>query len=201
MIELLSARDRRTLLVGVVSIGAIATVGKGMPAARRWQAAQLTRARVALGQEATAKAGAGSLGAVRDSASARARRLERLRSTLVRGSSPTAAAAALASLVERIAADHEVDVATVTLGPDSAARSNLAHVSVRVTAESDVRGLVDFLSAVESDRALLAVRELSLAPADPLAPTSRAETLRFEAVVESIAATYPRPAVSPRSSQ
>ena len=194
MTDLLSPGDRRTLLIGILSISLIATVGKGWPATSRWQAAELARARRALAQEAAAESGVRGVGAVRDSVVARARRLEALRATFVAGTTPTAAAAVLATLVERIAADNEVSVATVTLGTDSTVRFDLARVSVRISAESDVRGLVSFLYAVESDRAPLVVRELALTPVDPLAPASRAETLRFEAVIQSIAAISPSPA-------
>ena len=188
MIQLgLSSRDRKTLLVGAVSVALTLVIGKGVPALRRWDSSRVARAAELHGRLTKAEYGAKALGAMRDSAAARKQRLGIQASSLLLASSPEAAAADLASLIEDIAGENGLDVFTVTLKPDSAARNGLARISVSMSSECDVRGLLDFLYEIETGETPMLVRELAVSQPDPLAPTSKAEALRVDLVVQTLA--------------
>jgi len=183
----LSRRDRRVLIIGAVAIGSIVAFGKGWPAIRTWEAARVAAAAEVRERLTVAERNAALMPFVRDSAASRARRLEALRSRLIRGASADAAAASLGALVEKIAADEGVDVLTMTLRPDTLIRHGLARVAVRFGAEGDVDGLINLLTALEGHDRPLVVRELSVVQPEPMAPASRAEALRFDLTVETVA--------------
>jgi len=183
----LTPRDRRTLASGVLSVGSILLLGKGFPAVRTWESARVTAAAQLRGELVTAERNDAMLPFVRDSAAERVRRLETQRARLIRGASADAAAAALGTLVEGIALDEGVDVLTMTLRPDSVIRLGMARVTVRFGAEGDVDGLMNLLAAFESHASPIAVRELSVSQAEPMAPPNRVETLRFDVTVETLA--------------
>jgi hypothetical protein len=187
MIAGLSRRDGRMLLLGLASVGTILAAGKGTPALRHWEASSIAAAVELRGQLVAAERGATSLAEIRDSASARSRRLESLRGLLLRAPSPEAAAATLASLVERIAKQHDVDVLTVTLKPDSVVHSGFSRAAVRLSAETDVAGLLDLLFEIERTKMPLLVTELWVTQPEPAAPTSKAETLRIEIGIQTLA--------------
>lgn len=195
----ISPRDRRTLLVGALSVGAIVGVGKGLPALRTWEAAQVNAAVEMRQRLALTRRDAASLQVVKDSAAARYRRLMALRTVLVRAQSAEAAAATLASIVEEVADESEVDVQSIGLRPDSVARAvrGLVRVAVQLSAESDVTGLLLFLHGVETRRTPLLVRTLTVSQPDPAAPSSNVETLRFDVRIETLA-TVATPAVQER---
>ena len=188
----LSSRDRRTLGVGAVAVLGIVGVGRGVPALNRWQSAEMAAAAETREQLLVARAGEWSQQEVADSARARSRRLDAIRARLIKAPTAEAAAASLASLAQRVAADQNVDVLSIALKPDSVVRSNLTRVQVRVSAEGDVRSLLDLLYALETHTVPLSVRELAVAPSDPLAPSNRMETLRFDVVVETLARIDPK---------
>ncbi len=190
----MSRRDRRTLVLGVASVGTVLAAGKGAPALRHWEVSNLEAAAEARDQLAAAERGAASLAEVRDSASARTKRLESLRSVLLRASTPEAAAATLASFVERLAKQRDVDVLTVTLKPDSVVHSGLARAAVRLSAETDIAGLLDLLYDVETANMPLVVTELWVTQPEPAGATSKPETLRIEVDVQTIVRVNATPA-------
>jgi type II secretion system (T2SS) protein M len=194
----ISHRDRRTLIVGALSMGSIVAAGRGLPALRAWESSRTTAATEARDQLALAETGAGRLREVRDSATARWRRLNALRSPLLSGATPEAAASTLASLLEKLADEEGVDVETVMLRPDSVVRFDLVRVAVRLTAESDVEGLLGFLFAVETQTEPLAIRELSVTQPEPAALPSKPEALRFEVVVQTLARVKSKAATKER---
>ena len=55
----MSRRDRRTLLVGAVSVATLVVLARGVPARREWQNAERTRAATLRAQLATARASVG----------------------------------------------------------------------------------------------------------------------------------------------
>ncbi len=187
----ITPHDRRTLLVGAVTVATIVGVGKGGPALRAWETARVDAAVAMRNRLERARRDASSIQAVRDSAAARGKRVTVLRGTMLRAASPDAAAATLASLVETIAEDCEVEVLSVGLRPDSLPRagggSGFTRVAVQLSAEGDVAGLLDLLTGVETHRRPLVIRSLTVSQPDPAAPDSKVEVLRFDLRVETLA--------------
>lgn len=198
----ISPRDRRTLIIGAFAIGSTFALGRIWPAIRGWEKARVAAAAETSEQLASAERMAAIAPFVRDSAAARTRRLEALRSRVIRSATADAAAATLGSLVEEIAADEGVDVLTMTLRADTLKRHSLARVAVRFGAESDVDGLMNLLIALEKHERPIIVRELSVVQPEPMALPSRAEALRFDLTIETLArvgAASPRGAAGRRS--
>jgi hypothetical protein len=192
----LSHRDRRTIVRGTLSIGAIVIIGKGWPAVRGWESEWLAAAAEVRTQLQAAESRAASISLARDSTVIRMRRLEGMRAKLFGGPTADAAAASLGELIEDIARTEGADIQTLTLRPDSVVRDGFARVSVRFGGECDVKGLMRVLLAVETNARPMIVRELSVSQPDPAAPASRAEALRFDVTVETLARVAPRAAPS-----
>jgi len=191
MIAGLSARDRRTLLVGVVAVFVIVCVGKGLPALQRWEQERVAAANETRQRLIVAERGAAALQDTRDSADVRDRRLTRYHSRMIVAASTDAACAALAGLLERLSALEDVSVGALTLRPDSVVRAGLARVGVRVSGEGDVNGLLGLLYATETHDTLMIVRDLSVSQPDPAARSEQREALRFELHVQTLARIAP----------
>jgi len=192
MIELaISARDRRLLAFGTSVVGSLLTLARGIPALRQWEARQLAEAASVAGQLASTRAALRRLPRVRDSLAARTRRLDAVDSTLLSAASPAAAAAGLTSIVEQIADDSDLKVASMEIRADSVPTGSLAHVSVRVNGVCDVAGLAAFLRAVEAGETLLVVRDILVSQSEPTAPEGKPEALRVEALIEGVAIIRP----------
>lgn len=188
----ISARDRRVLVFGIASIALVFAVARGLPAWRQWYAETSAFAGQLRGELARAQVSMHRAGVTRDSLAVRKRRLMALLPLLVSGDTPQMAGASLASMLASAATTAGVRLGTVQVRPDSLGRAVFTRVAVRAEVIGDVRGLTAFLSAVERDATLLAVRELSVSQPEPAAPPERAEALRVELTVEGLALTPPR---------
>ncbi|HMC56727.1 MAG TPA: GspMb/PilO family protein, partial [Gemmatimonadaceae bacterium] len=146
----MSPKDLRTLVTGSALVMAIVGTGKGVPAFRAWETARLSAAAEVRLQLDDAYGGATELRVLRDSARVRAARLDSVSVHLLSAQSADAAAGALASLVQTLAQAQGLDVLTLTLNPDTVVHAGLARVTVRLTAQGDVAGLMDFLLEVET---------------------------------------------------
>jgi hypothetical protein len=182
-----SARDRRTLILGGSAIGSLFALGRGLPALIRWQSTRIGEATAAVSDLMNARAGRRVLPALRDSVRAREARIAVIDSTVVTGPTPSAAAARLASALEEMADEARVNVSAMQLVADSATAGGVTHVGVRLTGVGDVYGLLALMRAVEGGEALLAVRELAISQADPAAPSAKAEALRIDMMVVGLA--------------
>jgi hypothetical protein len=188
----ISKRDLRALGRGVLVIGSIIGVGRGVPAWRRWESAVRADAATTTHSLAVVEAGLAQLPKMRDSVLVRRVRLELLRERVFEAASVEEATASLAMFVSDRAADASVKVNSVQLRPDSVFSSDgFARVAVRLNATGDVRGLAGLLGALEGDSLLLAVRELSVNQPEPAAPDTKPEALRFDFLVEALA-MHPR---------
>jgi len=184
----LSERDRRTLLVGLSVVASLFVVARGIPTLRSWEVNQESDAKSAGQQLVAFRAGLRTLPALRDTTRSRRDRLARFDSSMLRGASPPALVARLASALEDIADDNSIKVTTMQLRADSAVTAGLARVEVRITGTTDVVGLGAFLRAVESDATPMVVRDLSVSQSDPTASDNKPEVLRVEVVVATIGA-------------
>jgi hypothetical protein len=131
--------------------------------------------------------------ALRDTLRARRDRLALLDSGLVKGDTPSAAAATLASVISETAEEAGVKLGSVQVRPDSArAGTAVTLVAVRADAVGDIRGLTLLLAEIEAGVPLLRVRELSVSQPAPAAPDTQAEALRVELLIEGLARTTAR---------
>jgi hypothetical protein len=183
----LSPRDRRTLIGGVLGMSIIIGGSHAIPVWREWDEQSRSNAVELTTQVAALETELRNLPALRDSARVRHARALTARGRLIEASTVGAAAGALATQVSDIADDLGVKVSAVQFRPDTLFRSGYARVAVTLTAAGDITHLADLLQALELSDALLAVRELTVTPADVLMPDARAETLRFQILVEGLA--------------
>ena len=183
----LSARDRRTAIVGVTVVGLLTGLSRGLPALAEWERGRLAAASDATTRAASAHAMAHMLPALRDSLRSRRRELAAVDSTMFMETSSSAIVADLAAALDDIAASARFRVTAMQLRADSVAAGALARVAVRVTGTTDVAGLADFVRVVEGGSMPLVVREVTVSQPEPAAPDARAEVLRVEVLVETIA--------------
>jgi hypothetical protein len=183
----MSARDRRTLLVGGVTIGLLFGLARGLPALMAWQRDRVAEAVTLTNQARASRADERILPSQRDTLRARRVRLAELDSVMLSGVSSSAAAAQLASTLGDIADEAPLKVSAMQLRADSAQAGTIAPVAVRVTGVTDVAGLAEFLRAVETGAMPLLVRELAVTQPDPLAPDNKIENLRVDILVEGLA--------------
>jgi hypothetical protein len=183
----LSAKDRRAAVLGVIVVGSLVAMSKGLPALADWEGMRVAEAADAITRATSASANVRMLAVLRDSLRSRRMQLAAIDSTMITGTSAAAAAANLASSLDEIAVVSKLKVGTMQLRADTAAAGSIARVGVRVTATSDVRGLAAFLRSVEGNDMPLVVRDLFVSQPEPAAPESRAEALRIDVLVEAIA--------------
>jgi len=181
-----SARDRRVLACGALAVAAIAAFGRGLPAARAWNAALVDSAASLAVDLASAGLAHRRVQLTRASLASVQARLASVDSSILIAPSPTAGAARLASLIADAADSSRVKLIATQLRADSARAVSLARVSVRITALADVAGLLAFLRALEENDVLMAVEELAISPSDPAAADDRPEVLRVEVVVAGL---------------
>lgn len=182
----LSRRDRRTLLIGLGVVATLLVMARGIPTLRSWEVNQESAAQSAGQQLAALRAGLRTLPTLRDTTRARRDRLAGLDSAMLRGASPPAIAAGLASALEDIADDNSLKVTTMQLRADSLVTAGLARAEVRITGTTDVVGLGAFLRAVESDATPMVVRDLSVSQSDPTASDNRPDVLRVDVLVVTV---------------
>jgi hypothetical protein len=189
MTTTLSARDRRTLLVGGAVIASLVVLAKGVPAWRAW----VTESRAGAEEQVRAAANADALlaraRATRDTLAARNARYVALAPALVAGKTPAEAAATLASLVSSAASTAGVKLGAVQLRPpaDTGAQRAFLRVSVHADVVGDVRGVTTLLGILERGPVRLRVRELTVTQPDAAAPADRVEALRADLTVDGLA--------------
>ncbi|HTI62343.1 MAG TPA: GspMb/PilO family protein [Gemmatimonadaceae bacterium] len=187
----LGVRDRRVLSVGALTISLLVGLSRGLPALRAWERARMTEARTVALQLAELRNGVESLPLMRESLVVRRARLAAIDSLLPAGASPSAVAAAIASILEQSADDNAVKLTNLQLRADSTVRVGLVRVSVRLSGVTDVSGLAGLLRSIEAGETPLVVRDLSVSQPEPAAPDSRPEALRFDVLVAGIGRISP----------
>lgn len=198
MIRRLSDRDRRTIVLGAVTIAAVVLLGRGLPAWRRWDADTRAAAIEMATEAARAQATVEQFPAALDSLQARRARYGALGLGMLDGQSTAAAGASLASLVSGAAARAGVQIGSVQVRPDTAGAGTFMRIVVRAEGAGDLPAITRLLEMLEGGRTLLAVRELSITQPNPGGPAEQPESLRLELTVEGLALT-PR-AAPPRDS-
>lgn len=182
----MSARDRRALVVGVISISALVILSRGLPAWRGWRRAAHEGAIAATTDLGRARSLLSMSSAISDSLAARNDRFLALAPALLGGESPAAAGATLAGLVSGAAATSGVRLGAVQIRPDTASSATFTRISVRADATSDISGVTKMLATLERGPTLLAIRSISIDQSEPAATSDRMEALRVTIVVEGL---------------
>src|SRR5262249_44854739 len=149
-------------IAGITTVGSLILVSRGLPALREWQRTQLPDASDVIGRASSARAKVLALPSLRDSLARRQRDLAALDSAIRSEPSSCAALADFAAMLDDMAATAGVKIAALQLQADSAPRSAIARVGVRMTGTTDVAGLSELLRLADTTDTLLIVRELSV---------------------------------------
>jgi len=183
----ISARDRRTMLVGL-GIILMAWVGlRGVPAVARYWAEQADRQQVVQESLARSRALLDAEGELRDSLTARAQRLVALAPRLFGGSSISESGAEFSSLLSGLADRRRIRLVRMDAQP--AGRQSLFHrLAVRLEAEGDISGITRFLADVEGSEKLISITALEVQAPEPGAPAAQPERLRLMATMVAWAA-------------
>ena len=184
--RLLTARDRRALAAGAISIGALLSFARGVPAWRSWNGRLRSRTAAATADVARAEALLRTKRPLHDSLAAWRRQLDTLDAGLVPGDSPAAAGAALVGIVASAASRAGVVLGALQIVSDSARWTPFEAIEVHTAGTGDIEGVSTFLSALEGGPRRLAVRSLSISQSDPGATADHGESLRVELTVEAL---------------
>ena len=192
--QTISRRDRRALSLGIIAIVGGLGLARGVPAVRGWSTMSVASASEVVAEAERAHRTVKGASALADTMSARSARFVALAPSLLDGASVATASATLASLVSGAAAASNAKLGSVQLAPAAAARDSsgtapraFARVSVRASLTADVRGLSQFLLALERGPTLLSVEEISVTQAEPGAERTRPEILHVDLVVAGLA--------------
>ena len=191
---LMSRRDRRTLIGGLLGMAGIVGAARAIPVWREWNNGARDSALQLTSDVAALETQLRHLPTLRDSARARGERAAKMRAQLIEAPTAGVAGADLATQVTDIADDLGVRVSAVQIRPDTLFKAGYARVGVTLTAAGDVEHLADLLHSLEGGDGVFAVRELTVTPADVLVADGRPETLRFQLMIEALAAKAGEPA-------
>ena len=139
------------------------------------------------------------LGASREALAARTRRLADADTLLLSAGSAAHVASELGAIVRGAARTAGLELLGATTQSDSVVRGAFQSALVRLEAQGDISGLMQFLLLIELGPGLVDVRELSVTPVEPAAGGDRAEVLRISISIEGVARAYlvPFPGVTP----
>jgi hypothetical protein len=183
-----SARERRTLVRGISLLALGLLVARGLPEARRWEAAARASAARRMAEAARLEAAIAALPATRDSAAARRSRLVALAPRVLEGSSTASAGASLAAMIAGAAARAEVQLGSLEVQYDSAAAGPFALVRVRADASGPLSGILRMLAILEGGPELVRIPEWSITQPVVGGAMDQPEQLRLELVAEGISA-------------
>lgn len=179
----MTPRDRRALVVGGAVI-AIAVIGlRVLPTGVRRATAAHALLRERAGLLARTRAELASLPKLRDSAAVLTRALVALAPQVLSGSTPAEASADLSGRMNLAASRAPARVDRLDPLPDSSGRGRLGRARVHAALQTDVRGLVAFLRAIDAGDEVLTLDELRIEAPEPGAPDRGPEILRVEVTV------------------
>jgi hypothetical protein len=172
----ISARERRTLVLGIALSASALTLAYGViPFARRWQAREqviateterLARLRGLVSNEAR----------LQELALARSASLESGQQRLVSGRTPALAASAMQSLLQDFADQSQVTVSRLDVaGEPEVTPGTLPMIPATVAAVGDIHGITNLLSLMQHGALLLDISELTVRPN----PALRGELLQM----------------------
>ncbi len=158
----LSARDRRTLMLGAVAVACVLVLYTLIPCARQWaDREQLITAR--RGELSRLRGVKSAEAMLRNAVNARLARAEEYPQRPVSAATAPLAAGVLQGVLQRYSDDSQLSVSELNVAgePDSTAVP-LAALPATLIAIGDVYGVADLLSRVQHGSTLLEVRELTV---------------------------------------
>jgi hypothetical protein len=183
----LSHRDRRIASIGVIIVGGLLVVSRGVPTLRARERLMRSNAESMAEQLASAARVEEMLPAICESLSVRQQRLAALESRTIVARSPGDAGAALAAALEALADSARFRVTGLQLRVDTLTVSGMTHVGVRLTGLADVVGLGALMRSIEDDNGSpMIVRDLAVSQPEPASPSAKIETLRIDMFVEAL---------------
>jgi hypothetical protein len=188
MMPPISPHDRRVLLAGAISLALI--VGGSSVGARgvAWSIGARKTADALILELANEQESIRALSLTQDSLVARRVRLAGLDSAVLDGALPALAGASLAEVLSDAAESMGVQIGSLQVRTDSAARGTFVLVQVQASITGELAGVVRFLSRIESGNPLLALRDLSLsASLDQTSSPTKGQVIRADLLVEGLA--------------
>jgi hypothetical protein len=170
------------VLGGVVI--AVAVIGlRVLPSGVRRATAAHALLRERAGLLARTRAELAALPRLRDSAAVLTRALVALAPQVLSGSTPAEASADLSGRMNLAASRAPARVDRLDPMPDSSGNGRLGRARVRAALQTDVRGLVAFIRAIDAGDEVLTLDELRIEAPEPGAPERGPEILRVEVTV------------------
>jgi len=180
----MSARDRRALTVGIGTIAFAIVAFRLGPAAVRSATDERERLRSSRALLEKARSELRAASRFEDSAAVIRRSLDSLASRILSGDSNAEAWSDLENRLSLAATRNGAALKVSTRLPDSARVGLLRRITGRAEIESDLRGVLAALRAIEHNPAVLRLGEFRLVAANPDVPSGGPEVLRAEFVVE-----------------
>lgn len=179
----MTPRDRRALIIGVGVVLAAVVLLRVLPATLRSvnEARAMLRERAAL--LARTRDEMASLPKLRDSAAVLSQALVALAPQLLSGSVDAEAAADISGRVNIIASRAPAKVERLDPIRDSITTGRLGRVRLHAALETDVRGLVAVLKAIDTGDEVLLLEELHVEAPQPAGAERGPEILRIEVIV------------------
>ena len=179
----MTPRDRRALLVGGIAIAGAVLGLRVVP----WAVRRVTMAHAALRERATLLARAreeiASLLLLRDSAAVLSQALVALAPQVLSGSTPAEAGADLSGRMNLVAARAPAKLERLDPVPDSSSTGRLGRVRVHAAFETDVRGLIALICAIDAADEVLTLDELRVEAREPGSVQRGPEILTIEITV------------------
>jgi len=179
----MTPRDRRALLVGGVTIAGAVLGLRVLP----WAVRHATAARAVLRERATLLARTreemASLPTLRDSAAVLSQALVALAPQVLSGTSPAEAGADLSGRMNLAASRAPAKVERLDPLPDSSGEGRLGRVRVHAALETDVRGLIALIRAIDAGDEVLKLDELRVEAREPGTVQRGPEILKVEITV------------------
>jgi len=179
----MTPRDRRALLWGGIAIGAAVLGLRVLP----WAVRRVTEAHALLRERATLLARTreemASLPRLRDSAAVLSQALVALAPQVLSGSTPAEAGADLSGWMNLAASRAPAKVERLDPLPDSSGDGRLGRVRMHAALETDIRGLIALIRAIDGGDEVLKLDELHVEAPDPGAQQRGPEILKVEITV------------------
>ncbi len=179
----MTARDRRALILGGVVVAAAVLSLRAVPWGVRRAAGSYVVLRERAGLLARTREEMASLPTLRDSAATLSQALVALAPQVLSGSTAAEAGSALSGRMNLAAARAPARVERLDPMPDSTGNGRLGRVRVRAALETDVRGLVALIRAIDAGDEVLRLEELHVEAPDPAAVNRGPEILKVEVTV------------------
>jgi len=179
----MTARDRRALLFGGVVVAAAVLSLRVLPSLIRHASGAYAQLHERAALLARTREEMASLPTLRDSAATLSQALVRLAPQLLSGSTAAEAGSDLSGRMNLAAARAPARVERLDPVSDSAGNGRLGRVRIRAAVETDVRGLVALIRAIDSGDEVLRLEELHVEAPDPAAVNRGPEILKVEVTV------------------